>query len=70
MAPYSFSLSTRINLSSGLSIPQIHLGVYLMSNREASKAVNWALQAGYRAIDSKYFLKGLSAIPRLSFTSG
>lgn len=52
MPPNSFSLSTRITLSNGLSIPQIHLGVYLMSGREASSAVKWALQAGYRGIDS------------------
>lgn len=52
MAPTNFSLSTRIPLSNGLSIPQIHLGVYLMTGREASSAVIWALQAGYRAVDS------------------
>ncbi|KAK4945252.1 hypothetical protein LTR10_015411 [Elasticomyces elasticus] len=52
MAPNSFSLSTRITLANGLSIPQIHLGVYLMSGKEASSAVKWALQAGYRGIDS------------------
>lgn len=33
-------------------MPRIHLGVYLASGREASDAVTWALQAGYRAIDS------------------
>jgi diketogulonate reductase-like aldo/keto reductase len=52
MAPNAFSLSTRLPLASGLSIPQIQLGVYLMSGREASNAVTFALQAGYRAIDS------------------
>lgn len=52
MAPNSFSLSTRINLANGLSIPQIHLGVYLMSGKEAGNAVKHALSAGYRAIDS------------------
>ncbi|KAI1613861.1 alcohol dehydrogenase [Exophiala viscosa] len=52
MAPNSFSLSTRLTLANGLSIPQIHLGVYLMSGKEASSAVKWALQAGYRGIDS------------------
>lgn len=52
MAPNSFSLSTRINLSNGLSIPQIHLGVYLMSGKEANNAVRHALSSGYRAIDS------------------
>lgn len=52
MAPNSFSLSTRTSLANGLAIPQIHLGVYLMSGREAASAVKWALQAGYRGIDS------------------
>lgn len=52
MAPNSFSLSTRLNLANGLSIPQIQLGVYLMSGKEANDAVSFALQAGYRAIDS------------------
>lgn len=52
MAPNSFSLSTRISLPNGLSIPQIHLGVYLMSGREAENAVRHALQCGYRGIDS------------------
>lgn len=52
MAPNSFSLSSRISLSNGLSIPQLHLGVYLMSGREAASAVRAALQCGYRAIDS------------------
>jgi diketogulonate reductase-like aldo/keto reductase len=52
MAPNSFSLSTRINVGNGLSIPQIHLGVYLMSGKEAADAVKHALSAGYRAVDS------------------
>jgi diketogulonate reductase-like aldo/keto reductase len=39
-------------MSNGLTIPQIHLGVYLMSGREAASAVKDALQTGYRAIDS------------------
>jgi diketogulonate reductase-like aldo/keto reductase len=41
-----------MTLSNGLTIPQIHLGVYLMSGREADSAVKDALQSGYRAIDS------------------
>jgi diketogulonate reductase-like aldo/keto reductase len=52
MAPNSFSLSSRTSLANGLSIPQIHLGVYLMSGREAGEAIKYALTAGYRAIDS------------------
>ena len=61
MAPSTFSLSTRVSLSSGLSIPQIHLGVYLMSGREASKAVRWALEAGYRGVDSAQMYRNEAA---------
>ena len=52
MADQTFSLATRIKLNNGLSMPQLHLGVYLMSGSEASKAVGHALDAGYRAFDS------------------
>ncbi|KAF2142641.1 uncharacterized protein K452DRAFT_318227 [Aplosporella prunicola CBS 121167] len=48
----AFSLSTRVKLSNGLSMPQIHLGVYMMHGRETTQAIQWALEAGYRAIDS------------------
>jgi diketogulonate reductase-like aldo/keto reductase len=52
MADQTFSLATRIKLNNGLTMPQIHLGVYLMSGSEASSAVHYALDAGYRAFDS------------------
>lgn len=52
MAEQTFSLASRIKLNNGLSMPKIHLGVYLMNGREASTAVKYALDAGYRAIDS------------------
>ncbi|RMZ74839.1 hypothetical protein DV737_g5688, partial [Chaetothyriales sp. CBS 132003] len=52
MAANSISLSTRIPLNNGHSIPQIHLGVYLMTGRQASEAIKHALTAGYRAVDS------------------
>lgn len=52
MPPNSYSLATRLPLQNGLSIPQIHLGVYLMSGREAKAAVKYALAAGYQAVDS------------------
>lgn len=48
----SFSLSSRIKLNNGMFMPRIHLGVYMTSGRETEDAVRWALQAGYRAIDS------------------
>ncbi|KAF2269258.1 Aldo/keto reductase [Lojkania enalia] len=48
----SFSLNSRVKLNNGLSMPAIHLGVYLASGHEASKSVRWALETGYRGIDS------------------
>ncbi|KAG9519861.1 Aldo/keto reductase, partial [Aureobasidium melanogenum] len=33
-------------------MPQIHLGVYLTSGNETTKATRWALEAGYLAVDS------------------
>lgn len=32
-------------------MPQIQLGLYMMSGREASNSVRWALAAGYRGFD-------------------
>ena len=52
MADQTFSLASRIKLNNGLSMPQLHLGVYLMSGSEASSAVHNALDSGYRAFDS------------------
>lgn len=49
--PASFLQST-IQLSNGMLMPRIHLGVYEVSGRNAKDAVTWALQAGYRAVDS------------------
>lgn len=52
MAEQTFSLASRIKLANGLSMPRIHLGVYLTSGRETYQAVRWALETGYRGIDS------------------
>ncbi|TKA72945.1 hypothetical protein B0A55_07550 [Friedmanniomyces simplex] len=52
MADQSYTLASRITLNNGLSMPRIHLGVYLMNGSEATTAVKHALEAGYRAVDS------------------
>jgi hypothetical protein len=52
MSTTSLSLSSRIKLNNGVSMPRIHLGVYMTSGRDTEVAVRWALEAGYRAIDS------------------
>ncbi|CAM1502521.1 Fc.00g045050.m01.CDS01 [Cosmosporella sp. VM-42] len=44
-------LTSRITLANGLSIPQIQLGLYMMSRQEAKKAVHAGLLAGYRGFD-------------------
>jgi len=51
MADQTYSLATRVKLNNGSTMPQIHLGVYLMSGSEASHAVSYALDANYRAVD-------------------
>lgn len=45
--------NTRITLNNGVDIPQLGLGVFKTPNGKAtSQAVVWALQAGYRHIDT------------------
>lgn len=38
-------------LATGQTMPQIQLGLYMMSGREATNSVRWALAAGYRGFD-------------------
>ena len=45
------SFSSKAKLSDGNLIPRLGLGVYEMSDAEASRAVTWALEAGYRHFD-------------------
>ncbi|KAF3007747.1 hypothetical protein E8E13_010002 [Curvularia kusanoi] len=52
MAQNTFPLASRTKLANGLSMPTIHLGVYLTSGKETYQAVRWALEAGYRGVDS------------------
>jgi len=48
----TFSLASRVKLNNQFSMPSIHLGVYLADRHEALKAVQWALEIGYRGVDS------------------
>jgi hypothetical protein len=43
---------TNRQLANGMSMPQIQLGLYMMSGPETTKSVAWALSAGYRGFDS------------------
>ncbi|KAF4122212.1 Aldo/keto reductase, related to diketogulonate reductase [Geosmithia morbida] len=44
-------LASRVTLPNGLAIPQVQLGLYMMSGVEAKRAIPWALSVGYRAFD-------------------
>lgn len=44
MAQQTFSLASRVKLANGISMPQVHLGLYLTSGKETSQAVRWALE--------------------------
>ncbi|TKX18639.1 aldo/keto reductase-like protein 5 [Elsinoe australis] len=52
MSNQTYSLANRVKLNNGATMPLIHLGVYLTSGNETVKATRWALEAGYRAVDS------------------
>lgn len=47
----TLTLGSKAKLADGNLIPRLGLGVYEMSDAEASRAVTWALEAGYRHFD-------------------
>lgn len=47
----SLHLGSKAKLADGNLVPRLGLGVYEMSDHEASRAVAWALEAGYRHFD-------------------
>ncbi|WYZ41025.1 hypothetical protein EsH8_IV_001366 [Colletotrichum jinshuiense] len=51
MAANKYTLATRLTLANGKTIPQIQLGLYMMSGSEATKSIPWAITAGYRGFD-------------------
>ncbi|KAK8137918.1 putative oxidoreductase [Apiospora sp. TS-2023a] len=52
MSSSSFSLASKVKLYNGHMIPQIQLGLYMMSGKEVLASVPWALAEGYRGFDS------------------
>ncbi|KAJ4403551.1 hypothetical protein N0V91_006424 [Didymella pomorum] len=52
MAQNTFSLASRTKLANGLSMPTIHLGVYMTSGKETYQAVRWALEVYFLLVDS------------------
>ncbi|KAF8589912.1 Aldo/keto reductase [Ramaria rubella] len=46
------TIDSRIKLHDGVEMPVLGLGVYEMNDQETRQSVFWALEAGYRLIDS------------------
>jgi diketogulonate reductase-like aldo/keto reductase len=46
------NLNSRLKLNNNIEIPIIGLGTWAMSGKQAYQAVLWALEAGYRLIDT------------------
>ncbi|KAH7309725.1 aldo-keto reductase family 1 member E1 [Stachybotrys elegans] len=44
-------LKSRVKLANGMTIPQIQLGLYMVSRRDAKTSVHSALEIGYRGFD-------------------
>ncbi|KAL7628763.1 hypothetical protein AAE478_000278 [Parahypoxylon ruwenzoriense] len=52
MSSGNFSVASKVKLPNGTLMPQIQLGLYMMSGREVKAAVRFTLGAGYRGFDS------------------
>ena len=48
----NLSLNDQAILNNGIKIPYLGLGAYLLNGKEAVNAIHWALEAGYRHIDT------------------
>ena len=57
-------------LNNGLSMPKIGLGTFLLKPEQAEQAVLWALQSGYRSIDTANIYMNEKAVGRAIKKSG
>lgn len=64
------SLSPVVRLNNGLDMPLLGLGVWLAKDEETEQAVQWALEAGYRHIDTASVYKNEAAVGRGVKASG
>ncbi len=46
------NIDTKINLNNGIKVPILGLGTWRLTGKDAINAVKWALEAGYRHIDT------------------
>lgn len=52
---YELTLNSKITLNNGVKIPVLGLGTFLSEGKNVEKAISWALEAGYRHIDTAAF---------------
>ena len=58
-------ISTTTTLNNGIEMPRIGLGTYQSNDGdEVTNAIHWALEAGYRAIDTASMYKNETGIGR------
>ena len=50
--PPSLSVNSTIKLNDGIEIPRLGFGTYLNTGSLCTKATNWALESGYRLLDT------------------
>lgn len=63
MLTYPKSLKDTTTLNNGVEMPWVGLGVFMMQDgKEASDAVRWAVEAGYRSIDTAAVYKNEKAV--------
>lgn len=61
---------TNIKLNNGLTMPQLGLGVWQVDNgQEAINAIHWAIDAGYRHIDTAKIYKNEEAVGKALATA-
>jgi diketogulonate reductase-like aldo/keto reductase len=64
-------LSSTVKLNNGLEIPWVGLGTYLSKvGKETEQAVRWALEIGYRHIDTAAFYQNEADVGRALHDSG
>src|SRR5882724_8848470 len=65
------SMHRTVTLNNGVVMPTLGLGVYQMKEgEETEQAVHWALEAGYRLIDTAKFYSNETSVGRAVRASG
>ena len=63
-------MSQTITLANGIEMPRVGMGVFQMTPEEAENATKWALEAGYRSIDTAQGYNNEEVVGRGLIASG